>query len=220
MSAHATTSALTELLNSLHTHLQTQTQLLPTLHLQLGLPSSALEDDLKALQEELVKGVEKQVEARRKEVEEWMGRCDVVERECVRYTKALGGNVKSTGNSIGELRKEAVLPRRYELVTEHQEKLRQVSLLSTPYVLYSISQSMSQLYHSKLEQLTTITNRLHSLARTLGPTFFSPDVLEPTVANGENVLDPESHRDATPERFLKLEKELVRGKAEVVGLVK
>ncbi|KAF9451602.1 hypothetical protein P691DRAFT_699098 [Macrolepiota fuliginosa MF-IS2] len=196
MSAHATTSSLTALLNSLHTHLQTQTQLLPTLHSQLGLPPSALEDDLEALQEELVKGVEKQVETRRKEVEEWMSRCDVVEKECIRYSKALGGNIKSTGNSVGELRKEAVLPRRYDLVAEHQEKLR-------------------QLYHSKLEQLTTITNRINSLARTLGSTFFGPDVREPSAADGENVLDPESHRDVSPERFLKLEKELVRGKAEV-----
>lgn len=63
----------------------------------------------------------------------------------------------------------------------------------------------------------TITNRLHSLARTLGNTFFSLDVLEPMVANGENVLDPESYKDVSPDRFLRLEKELVRGKAEVVG---
>lgn len=76
---------------------------------------------------------------------------------------------------------------------------------------------MYQLYHSKLEQLMTITNRLHTLARTLGNTFFSPDVLEPTVANGENVLDPESYRDVSPDRFLRLEKELVRGKGELVS---
>lgn len=131
MSAHATTAALTALLNSLHTHLQTQTQLLPTLHSQLGLPSSALEDDLKTLQEELVRGVEKQVEARRKEVDEWMTRCDTVENECIRYSKALGAGIKSTGTSVGELRKEAILPRRYELGTELQEKLRQVSLFVT-----------------------------------------------------------------------------------------
>lgn len=62
----------------------------------------------------------------------------------------------------------------------------------------------------------TTTNRLHSLARTLGNAFFSPDVLEPTVANGENVLDPESYRDVSPDRFLRLEKEFVRGKGEVV----
>ena len=62
----------------------------------------------------------------------------------------------------------------------------------------------------------TIMNRIHSLARTLGSSYFSMDILEPTAAAGENVLDPESHRDVTPERFLKLEKEIVRGKAEVV----
>ncbi|KXN82934.1 Anaphase spindle elongation protein 1 [Leucoagaricus sp. SymC.cos] len=196
MSAHETTTTLTDLLNSLHTHLQVQTQLLPTLHSQLGLPRSALEDDLKALHRELVQGVELQVERRRREVDEWMARCDEAENECIRYSRALGGNVKSTGATIGELRKEAVLPRRCELVTEHQEKLR-------------------QLYRAKLEQLTTITNRIHSLARTLGPSFFSMDVLEPCTADGENDLDPESYRDVTPDRFLKLEQELKRGKVEL-----
>ena len=128
MSAQETTTALTDLLNSLHTHLQTQTQLLPVLHSQLGLPSNALEEDLKALHEELMRGVERHVESRRKEVEDWMARCDVVENECIRYSKALGGNVKSMGNTVGELRKELVLPKRYTLVAEYQEKLRQVSL--------------------------------------------------------------------------------------------
>jgi protein regulator of cytokinesis 1 len=39
------------------------------------------------------------------------------------------------------------------------------------------------------------------------------------VASGENQRDTEANRDVTPERFMKLEKELVRGKAEVVGLL-
>lgn len=128
MSAHATTSAITNLLDSLHTHLQTQTQLLPSLHSQLGLPPTALEDDLQTLQEELLKKVEKQVEARRRQVEDWMSKCDAMEKECVRYSKALGGNAKSTGTSVGELRKEMTLPRRYEHVTQHQEKLQQVRI--------------------------------------------------------------------------------------------
>lgn len=118
--------SLTSLLNSLHTHLQTQTQLLPTLHAQLGLPPSALEDELKALEKQLMLSVEAQVEGRRGEVEKWMEKCDEIENACLRYTKALGGNTKATGSSLGELRKEQVLPRRYELVSEFQEKLRQV----------------------------------------------------------------------------------------------
>ena len=56
-----------------------------------------------------------------------MEKCEVVEVECVRYSKALGANVKATQSSVGELRKEMVLPRRFEMVSEHQEKLRQVS---------------------------------------------------------------------------------------------
>ncbi|KAJ7100668.1 microtubule associated protein [Mycena belliarum] len=176
---------LTTLLNSLHTHLQSQTQLLPTLHGQLGLPPSALEDELKMLQEHLMRSVEAQIDLRRKEVECWMEKCESIEAACVNYAKALGGNVKATGSSLGELRKEKVLPIRYEMVTEYQEKLR-------------------QLYHTKLEQLTTLTNRLSVLARTLGPEFYSQDL-----------TDEFEYRDVSPEHFSKLEKELVRGKGEV-----
>ncbi|GJE92448.1 hypothetical protein PsYK624_086020 [Phanerochaete sordida] len=189
-------TTITSLLNSLHTHLQSQTQLLPTLHNQLGLPQTALADDLSALQRQLAECVESQIELRRKQVDEWMGRCDGVERECIRYSKALGGHVKATGSSVGEVRKEQVLPKRFEMISEYQEKLR-------------------QLYHTKLEQLTTLTSRIHTLARTLGPDYFPHDVVEAAVADNESEQDPDARRDVTPERFSKIEKELVRGKGEV-----
>ncbi|KAF9479819.1 hypothetical protein BDN70DRAFT_833821 [Pholiota conissans] len=194
MTLPTSAAMLTTLLNSLHSHLQSQTQFLPTLHAQLGLPASALEDELKDLQQQLVEGVEKQVNKRRKEVEEWMSKCDDVENECVRYTKALGGNVKATGSSLAELRKENALPRRYEKISEYQEKLR-------------------QLYHTKLEQLHTLSNRIQVLARTLGQDYFLQDIVDPVPAPGD--ASPGANRDVTPERFMKLEKELVRGKAEV-----
>jgi hypothetical protein len=73
------------------------------------------------------------------------------------------------------------------------------------------------LYHTKLEQLTTLTNRLNTLARTVGREYFAQDILEPLPAPGENPSDPNVNWDVTPERFSKLEKELVRGKAEVVN---
>lgn len=73
-----------------------------------------------------MQSVESQINLRRRQVEEWLEKCGVIEGECVRYGKALGGNVKVAGASLGELRKEQVLPRRYELVTGQQEKLRQV----------------------------------------------------------------------------------------------
>ena len=117
---------LSSLLNSLHTHLQTQTQLLPTLHAQLGLPATALEDELQSLQQNLMQSVESQIDIRRKQVEELLERCSCVEEECVRYGKALGGNAKVSGASLGEMRKELILPKRYDLVTKYQEKLRQV----------------------------------------------------------------------------------------------
>jgi Ase1/PRC1/MAP65 family protein len=128
---------LTSLLNSLHTHLQSQTQLLPTLYAQLGLPPSALEDELMTLQQQLVHGVELQIDKRRKEVECWIEKCDAIENQCVRYSKALGGNIKATGTSVAELRKEQALPRRYEMISEYQEKLRQVSNILSRGRLYN-----------------------------------------------------------------------------------
>lgn len=74
-----------------------------------------------------------------------------------------------------------------------------------------------QLYHTKLEQLTNITHRLNAMARSLSSDFYSQDILEPTSAS-EGGLDTNVHRDVTPERFSRLEKELARGKAEVVRL--
>ena len=58
-----------------------------------------------------------------------MERCDEVENCCIRYGKALGNHVKATGSSVGEIRKEQVLPRRFDMITEYQEKLRQVRTL-------------------------------------------------------------------------------------------
>lgn len=101
---------------------------MPTLHAQLGLPQTALQDELASLQETLMNTVENQIDARRKQVDTWLEKCEQVELECVQYTKALGGNIKATGTTVGELRKELILPRRFESVSEYQEKLRQVSL--------------------------------------------------------------------------------------------
>ncbi|KAJ7596024.1 microtubule associated protein [Mycena floridula] len=192
----SSSSLLTSLLNTLHSHLQSQTQLLPTLHAQLGLPATALEDELEVLKQKLMQSVESQIDSRRKEVDAWMEKCELVEVDCVRYSKALGGNVKATGTTVGELRKQQVLPRRFEMVSEYQEKLR-------------------QLYHTKLEQLTTLSNRLNVLSRTLGSDFYARDIVEPTPASDGPQDSSAHHRDVTPERFSKLEKELVRGKAEV-----
>ncbi|KAI0087221.1 microtubule associated protein-domain-containing protein [Irpex rosettiformis] len=189
-------TTITSLLNSLQSHLQSQTQLLPTLHTQLGLPPTALADDLSTLERQLTECVESQVSARKQQVDEWMGRCDEMESNCIRYGKALGNHVKATGSSVGEIRKEQVLPRRFDMITEYQEKLR-------------------QLYHTKLEQLLTLTNRIATLSRILGPQFYSPEILDPVIADGEDEIEPDAYRDVTPERFSKLEKELVRGKSEV-----
>ena len=211
--------SLTSLLNSLHSHLQQQTQLLPALHSQLGLPHTSLADELSALEAELTVCVERQIDLRRKQVDEWMGKCVVVENDCARYSKALGGHIKVVGSGIGELRKEHVLPKRYDALTEHQERLRQVS---TTVSLYQIATELTtcrsppQLYHSKLEQLQTLTNRINAISRTLGNDFYSRDIIEAAPALGLSQGDSNPFRDVTVERFSKLEKELVRGKAEIV----
>ncbi|THH04962.1 hypothetical protein EW145_g5143 [Phellinidium pouzarii] len=187
---------ISTLLNSLHTHLQTQTQLLPTLHAQLGLPQSALTDELSALHQRLAACVEQQIELRREEVDKWMKKCDAVERDCLKYTKALGAHTKGISASVGELHKQQVLPVRHEMLGQHREKL-------------------DHLYKTKVEQLTNLTNRVMSLSRTVGSDFFAPDIVELLAGFGGNGSDVLSLRDVTPERFSKIEKELVRGKSEI-----
>lgn len=89
-----------------------------------------------------------------------------------------------------------VYPRRFELLTEQEDKL-------------------TKLYASKLEQLHALTARLASLAETLGKHFYSSEVLKPAPASGQKE-HADSWRDVTPEHFNWLEKELTRGRAEVV----
>ncbi|KAH8109431.1 microtubule associated protein-domain-containing protein [Phellopilus nigrolimitatus] len=125
-----------------------------------------------------------------------MRKCDVVERDCLKYTKALGGHIKTISASVGELRKQQVLPVRHEMLNQHQDKL-------------------DQLYKTKLEQLSNLTNRVTSLSRILGPDFFALGVVDFSPVYSENDSDALLLRDVTPERFSKLEKELVRGKGEI-----
>ncbi|EJD08479.1 uncharacterized protein FOMMEDRAFT_116908 [Fomitiporia mediterranea MF3/22] len=125
-----------------------------------------------------------------------MNKCDIIERECLKYAKALGGHTKVISTSIGELRKQQVLPVRHEMLSQHQEKL-------------------DHLYKAKIEQLQNLTNRVLSLSSTLGPEFFALDLTEPPPAYGESVSEAQPLREVTPERFSKLEKELARGKAEI-----
>ncbi|KAH9042589.1 microtubule associated protein-domain-containing protein [Lactarius pseudohatsudake] len=183
---------ITSLLNSLHTHLQTQTQLLPTLHAQLGLPPTALADELASLQKALTRCVEDQISSRRKQVHELEERCENLESECHSYSAALGSSAKGLDITASELYREPVLPRRYDQLAELQEKLR-------------------QLYHTKLEQLIALTARLVSMSRVVGDHFFPEDVLDQSIGRSPGVL----YQDVSLERFSKLEKELVRGKGEI-----
>ena len=51
------------------------------------------------------------------------------------------------------------------------------------------------------------------MSRVVGDNFFPEDVLDPTVGRNPSAL----YQDVSPERFSKLEKELVRGKGEIVS---
>jgi len=209
---------LSTLLSALHTQLNAQTQLLPTLHAQLGLPATALEDELQTLQHTLTRAVESQIEMRMKQVEEWEAKCKEVEMGCSRYSKALGTHAKVAG-SLNDIKSEKILPRRYERATEYQEKLRQVSVASFIYFDIVFLIFTVKVYHTKLEQLTTLITRLTVLSRTLGATYFPADILQSCLAPDECPDDAKALRDVMPERFSKLEKELVRGKGEVVSLI-
>jgi protein regulator of cytokinesis 1 len=75
--------------------------------------------------------------------------------------------------------------------------------------------TLAQLYHTKLEQLIALTTRLVSMSRVVGDNFFPEDVLDPSAGRSPGAL----YQDVNPERFSKLEKELVRGKGEIVGYI-
>ncbi|KAG8880514.1 hypothetical protein FRB98_005042 [Tulasnella sp. 332] len=200
------------LITALQQHLAQHATLLPALHSQLGLAPSALTMELERLQTTLSDVVEGQITRRRQEVDAWMGKCKEVEAECLELVKCLGGNARSSQQqSVGELRKIQILPRRYEQLVAFQERLL-------------------QLYESKTEQLITLSNRVQNLTRTLGPTFFPSDILKipPTpVEQDERRVDfavalsmnspPSNRMDVTPERFQRIEKELMRGKAEIAS---
>lgn len=66
-----------------------------------------------------------------------MQKCCDVEKECLSYGRALGAHAKATGSSVGEIRKELVLPKRYEAICEFQERLRQVSYFQYDGLVWS-----------------------------------------------------------------------------------
>lgn len=96
------------LVTSLQTYLTSQIPLIPALHAQLGLPPSALTDELAELHSALIDCVDKKIEERRIEVDEWMNKCEEIESVCIRFTKALGSHAKTLANTVGELRKQQV----------------------------------------------------------------------------------------------------------------
>lgn len=96
------------LLTSLQSHLTSQTPLIPTFHSQLGLPPTALTDELSELHAALVDCVDKKIDERRQEVSQWMEKCDFHESECVKLGRALGSHAKVVTSSVGELRKQHV----------------------------------------------------------------------------------------------------------------
>jgi Ase1/PRC1/MAP65 family protein len=106
MSRSSSRKSLTpeSLVSVLVPHISQQTLLLPTLHAQLGLPPSALESDLTALREALLKTVEDCVNNRKKEITQWEAKCEGVEARCRRLENAMGRRAAS----LAELKKQTV----------------------------------------------------------------------------------------------------------------
>jgi protein regulator of cytokinesis 1 len=81
---------------------------MPILHGQLGLPPTALTEDLAELHAVLVDCVDKKIAERKEQVEEWTAKCGTLENESLRLLKALGSHAKVVAGSVGELRKQQV----------------------------------------------------------------------------------------------------------------
>ncbi|KIJ49148.1 hypothetical protein M422DRAFT_161626 [Sphaerobolus stellatus SS14] len=184
------------LLSSLHSHLTTQTSLIPALHAQLGLPETALREEISQLHAALVATVDQKIDERRREVEEWMDKCAALESECLKYNKALGAHAKGIAISVGELRRNQVLPKRFQDLIVYRDKI-------------------SQLYQNKLQQCSTLLTKVNSLVRILGLGFYAPENTYMVPIAGTTEEDVTALKDVSPERFTKLEKELVRGKGEI-----
>jgi protein regulator of cytokinesis 1 len=133
------------LLESLQTQIHAKTSLLPTLYSQLGLPPSALTDELTLLQNKLSECVDQVVAARQGEVDSWLERCRSVDRQIEALLKATGGSKPAYPTDLP-------LPKQHESLCKLREKLK-------------------QLYKTKLEQYTSIRSRLVNFTRILGETF-------------------------------------------------
>ncbi|KZO94497.1 hypothetical protein CALVIDRAFT_538955 [Calocera viscosa TUFC12733] len=187
------------LLPALQVPLLTLTHSLPALHRQLGLPPSALEEDLGQLRDALLSAIDHQLERRKEEVREWEGRCLGVERKVGGLRSKVGAWGKGVAEASGE--DNEILPRRLELLTQQEHKL-------------------SGLHAAKLEQLSLLSSRLTALATSLPPDFFPPEYLNihplplPSTRAAGSEADLE---DVTPERFSALEHELLRGKSEITN---
>lgn len=88
-------------------------------------------------------------------------------------------------------------------------------LLGSVPVLAFTDVMILQLYHTKLEQLSVLVSRLATYADVLETHFMGPDVLALTTS-GLRAEGDEEFVDVSADRFFRLEKELVRAKAEVV----
>lgn len=201
------------LLSSLQAHLTSQTPIIPSLHAQLGLPPTALTEDLAELHATLVDCVDKKIEERKRQVSEWMEKCVALENESLGFTKALGSHVKVIAGSVGELRKQQVTVAVSNLLRFTHDAHEQVLPKRFDY-LVSFRDKLQNLYKTKYEQCAGLIAKVNALVRVAGPGFFPSDVLSMAEAKSEEESKPLA--DITPERFSRLEKELVRAKGEIV----
>ncbi|KAF8326231.1 microtubule associated protein-domain-containing protein [Cantharellus anzutake] len=188
-----------ELLDSLVEPLTAQVHLLPAIHAQLGLPSSAIAADLDKLRVVLADAIEAQIQQRRSEVKAWLERCDKVEKDCNVLAKSTGldKSEKPPTSTISELRK----------ITNIPERLEQ---------LVALRDSLNAIYAVKFEEKNALTVELERISKIVGLEFYSADVLSAinisaSDAKGNDAL----WRDVTPQKLNKLEREIKRGLEEI-----
>jgi Ase1/PRC1/MAP65 family protein len=131
--------------------------------------------------------VDKVVSGRRKEAQEWVEKCDIVEENIQALLNATGtGNIKGETDHVDE-----VLPKRLKQLTSQRERLQ-------------------QLYTTKLEQRSKLCSRINDLVRILGDDFI------PKYAEQDSATTTYSSLvDVSSDSISKLENDLVRANSEV-----
>jgi protein regulator of cytokinesis 1 len=179
--------SVSTLLESLQSRIHAQASILPGLYSQLGLPSSALTDELNELQSKLTQCVDEVIVKRRQAVEDWENRCQETESGIHKLMLSLGQNgIPAQEAGAANV---TVLPEKFGALDAYHDKLRIT-------------------FTSKLEQLNSLRGRLVNYTRILGEDFVC-------YRENEETLSEQAVPDVSPDAFSKLEKDMIRSRNEI-----